>query len=255
MSDDTKYPTPDTRGFTNKGSLQKLAKSGVTPQEMNGMAYRAAKKDIALAMSQTEPPQSDQLTLSLEVFPARISLTQAKAPASKASVQDYGQSSPVLLARYDPDGPCWRTSQRCLVEGWTVLRETWPRSGMTVNGTAYQLPPLVPLTGGTGYGLLPTPAGPSGPMPELSHEPKPNQRCYSKKTGKHCQVTLDRYVQMWPTPTSRDWKDGSAEACKNVPVNGLLGRTVHQNQDATGTLNPTWVEWLQGYPLGWTEVD
>ena len=28
----------------------------------------------------------------------------------------------------------------------------------------------------------------------------------------------------WPTPTSRDWKDGSY--CPNVPVNGLLGRAV-----------------------------
>ena len=32
---------------------------------------------------------------------------------------------------------------------------------------------------------------------------------------------------MWPTPTQRDWKDGSAQACKNVPVNSLLGRAVH----------------------------
>ena len=32
---------------------------------------------------------------------------------------------------------------------------------------------------------------------------------------------------MWPTPTQRDWKDGSAEACRNVPVNSLLGRAVH----------------------------
>lgn len=28
----------------------------------------------------------------------------------------------------------------------------------------------------------------------------------------------------WPTPTTRDWKDGSE--CKNVPINSLLGRTV-----------------------------
>ncbi len=32
----------------------------------------------------------------------------------------------------------------------------------------------------------------------------------------------------WPTPTSRDHKDGTAESCKNVPVNCLLGRAVHQ---------------------------
>lgn len=32
---------------------------------------------------------------------------------------------------------------------------------------------------------------------------------------------------MWPTPTGRDYKDGTAKSCENVPVNGLLGRAVH----------------------------
>jgi len=104
---------------------------------------------------------------------------------------------------------------------------------------------------------------------------------------------------MWPTPTSRDWKDGSAQACANVPTNALLGRVVHQwptphancstgpgrqgrdggdnlqtavamfptptanRRDGlqshgvnvvTGSLNPTWVEWLMGFPLGWTDL-
>ena len=35
---------------------------------------------------------------------------------------------------------------------------------------------------------------------------------------------------MWPTPTSRDWKDGSAKACANVPKNGQLGRQVHDGR-------------------------
>ena len=32
---------------------------------------------------------------------------------------------------------------------------------------------------------------------------------------------------LWPAPTTRDYKDGTAQACRNVPVNGLLGRAVH----------------------------
>jgi hypothetical protein len=31
----------------------------------------------------------------------------------------------------------------------------------------------------------------------------------------------------WPTPTTRDHKDGDAKSCANVPVNALLGRAVH----------------------------
>ena len=56
----------------------------------------------------------------------------------------------------------------------------------------------------------------------------------------------------WPTPTARDYKDGSANSCKNVPANGLLGRVVHIGSQASGALNPTWVEWLMGFPLEWT---
>src|SRR5262252_9923644 len=32
---------------------------------------------------------------------------------------------------------------------------------------------------------------------------------------------------IWPTPTGRDWKEGSAKACANIPVNGLLGACAH----------------------------
>ena len=61
----------------------------------------------------------------------------------------------------------------------------------------------------------------------------------------------------WPTPTSRDWKDGSAKSCKNVPANALLGREVHarENYQTSGSLNPAWVEWLMGFPAGWTDLD
>lgn len=60
----------------------------------------------------------------------------------------------------------------------------------------------------------------------------------------------------WPTPTSRDYKDGTAKGCRNVPSNALLGREVHarENYQTTGSLNPTWVEWLMGFPEGWTDL-
>jgi hypothetical protein len=68
------------------------------------------------------------------------------------------------------------------------------------------------------------------------------------------QVNLSEQVRMWPTPTTRDWKDGSAQSCANVPANGLLGRVVHGQNVILGSLNPTWVEWLMGFPAGWTDL-
>jgi len=75
----------------------------------------------------------------------------------------------------------------------------------------------------------------------------------------------------WGTPTTRDWKDGTAESVKNVPVNGLLGRMVHAtygqaDQVKTSTdgsrlvLNPAWVMCLMGTRLekiffAWREME
>lgn len=113
-----------------------------------------------------------------------------------------------------------------------------------------------------------------------------NQRFYDKNTGRVVQKGLTQVVQMWPTPVRRDWKDGTSESCKNVPVNGLLGRAIHKyptpnsrdwkgspgkgcrergghqsslpatikEREGGGSLNPTWVEWLMGFPLHWTDI-
>ena len=60
-----------------------------------------------------------------------------------------------------------------------------------------------------------------------------------------------------PTPTTRDWKDGSQQACQNVEANGLLGREIHQAAGSTLTgdpmyLNPSFVEAMMGFPEGWS---
>jgi hypothetical protein len=52
----------------------------------------------------------------------------------------------------------------------------------------------------------------------------------------------------FPTPTQRDWKGPrSPRAIKENP-GPLLPDVVR------GQLNPTWVEWLMGWPLGWTDL-
>jgi hypothetical protein len=39
-------------------------------------------------------------------------------------------------------------------------------------------------------------------------------------------LSHDAALSGWPTPTTRDWKDG--QECRNVPENALLGRVVWQ---------------------------
>jgi len=51
----------------------------------------------------------------------------------------------------------------------------------------------------------------------------------------------------WPTPTARDWKDsGENTNYETARKKSRLAGT------AGGALNPTWVEWLMGYPAEYT---
>lgn len=74
---------------------------------------------------------------------------------------------------------------------------------------------------------------------------------------------LNDQIAKFPTPTSRDWKDsGPTQGNRKTPglgtivsrfptpcTNGMCGGT-----GSGGQLNPTWVEWLMGWPLEWTDL-
>jgi len=55
---------------------------------------------------------------------------------------------------------------------------------------------------------------------------------------------------LWPTPKHSDATGGAAYHQPPHRQGGFqLKEIVHG-----GALNPTWVEWLQGWPLGWTDL-
>jgi hypothetical protein len=64
-------------------------------------------------------------------------------------------------------------------------------------------------------------------------------------------------VQMWPTPTASSWgNEGSRNILDRRITDGTI--TPENKRQMTsgngGRLNPTWVEWLMGFPLGWTDL-
>ena len=72
-------------------------------------------------------------------------------------------------------------------------------------------------------------------------------------------ANLADQVRMWPTPTTRDHKGGyQGGRIRNgkVSMDTLDVAVQHtDNQQKTGgQLNPQWVEWLMGYPEGWTDL-
>ena len=67
--------------------------------------------------------------------------------------------------------------------------------------------------------------------------------------------TLETDSSLWPTPTARDWKSGrSSDELFNRNARPL-SEHVERGAESGGRLNPTWVEWLMGFPLGWTDLD
>jgi hypothetical protein len=65
---------------------------------------------------------------------------------------------------------------------------------------------------------------------------------WTKESGRHSGTTLTDFIQrMPPTPRARDWK-GDGKDC----LPSALG--------VGGKLHPRFVEWMMGFPLGWTDV-
>lgn len=70
-----------------------------------------------------------------------------------------GRTSRTPFASYDPDSSSSRTWQVMSLWGWIPYSETWPKSGMTRGGDAYELPTLALHThASVCSSLLPTPA-------------------------------------------------------------------------------------------------
>jgi hypothetical protein len=66
--------------------------------------------------------------------------------------------------------------------------------------------------------------------------------------------TLTGAVKMWPTPQARDhFPAHNAEYVQKKKAEGHGMSNL--NDKVGGQLNPTWVEWLMGFPLGWTVLN
>jgi hypothetical protein len=115
---------------------------------------------------------------------------------------------------------------------------------MCVGGVCYPLPPLGLRTDERGYGsLLPTPSAKSYGT---------NQGGAMGRVGP-VRPSLETMARrgIWPTPQAFDatgitgnlWERKTKGGCSNLK--DVVG----------GKLNPTWVEWLMGWPLGWTDCE
>jgi len=265
-------------------------------------------------------------TQSAEASPVRTCPSPASALALKVHDLVCGVSTGDLLTKYDPSSSSWRTSQVSLVSDLDEYSATFPRSGMMLSGTVYQLQPSAPLTGGTGFGSLrthsiptpttqdhierrstsseklnpatnksvslnrfvkfwPTPRASDGKgattatdctqrrvesgqanLPEAVVEsmrmwPTPTRHIH-KEMGYPAEYTrntvgLGSAVKMWPTPSAGDDRDRGCMKMPAIQRRARLGKQLNLPMVVdpdSGALNADWVEWLMGFPIGWTVV-
>jgi hypothetical protein len=144
-----------------------------------------------------------------------------------------GQCLPNAFAWFDHDSHCWKTLQGTFLSDSEMSKPIWPRSGTTHNGIAYQRQPSAHRTSATEYSL-----SLHGNM-EWTPTATANQMAPSMRQR-------NPGLRLWPTPLARDHK--------GVGMKGQLPTTVSQ-WEGSGSLNPEWVEWLMGFPIGWTDLE
>ena len=216
-----------------------------------GMTFKPLTDDLG----------AELLTWYLAGFPARTSALPEKAQESTENARECGATWLGSLGKYDPASRSWKTAQRSFLGDLDEFLAIWPRSGMTAGGECWELPMLEPITKETDSGLwLPTPcatdAGSMNQRPMLALMarknlwPTPLANSHTgaghgpNKTG---SPNLQTMVKLWPTPNTSGLDGGSNSRRAQVKRGDVI--------PAGGQLNPMWVEWLQGFPLGWTELN
>jgi hypothetical protein len=159
--------------------------------------------------------------------------------------QVFTEKSCGSLAWYDQSSSSWKTYQQSLVTDWESFSETWPRWGMTQGGSAYAHPMSERRITETDGLHWPTPDTRGfvneGSLSMLA------KMCDNKEEmfAMGHRAAASKKEKFWPTPTAHNAKETNApsKANRNTPT---LAAQVG------GKLSPLWVEWLMGFPTGFT---
>jgi len=80
------------------------------------------------------------------------------------------------------------------------------------------------------------------------HKNQPTSASWKAKGGVNYKLSNPEIQQKWGTPKAQDSRHALTDRGK-----GNLGEQVSGLHNG-GKLNPLWVEWLMGYPIGWTDL-
>ena len=258
--------------------------------KMRKIFYKFLSKNLQNYSTTVDNP----LANSREIFSTCVTISkkQAQAQRQKELEAAYGKNLLGLSKKLDRDGLSLKMLPICETKDLTKLYKIYGRSGMHVNGILYQLAPLVPVISEKDCGLLPTPTK-TDPNRAYHYKPGTKEKVYSleglakngsidlptpqatdswntrdsrkrfNRTGTkdynekkaNNPVCQDLYTALTkftlPTPTCRDSGSPLPPRKKNKtggqkpPLVSVIG----------GKLNPTFVEWMMGYPKNWTLIE
>jgi DNA (cytosine-5)-methyltransferase 1 len=102
---------------------------------------------------------------------------------------------------------------------------------------------------GIGSGLLPTPKASDGAKATRTAEGA------LKELHRGRNIDLGMVAKLWPTPTKVTSTGGTALCKWGGSRSREKLKTMVTPEELNGALNPAWVEWLMGFPIGWTELE
>lgn len=217
------------------------------------------------------------LTWYLEASRARTFPQQEKAPALTAPDPASGGKCTELSMRYDRNSHSWKTHLCLWDEDLPESSVILPKSGTMRNGLCWERTMWEPRTSESASGylhMIPTPTACNAPN-KGSHSREPKSLMDVATTGWMPRMMwptattkgLDggsnsrhaaRSRGMWPTPRTKGMcgGTGSFQKMKDLETKGIITPDERKQMTAGsgGQLNPTWVEWLMGWPLEWTAL-
>jgi len=96
------------------------------------------------------------------------------------------------------------------------------------------------------------------PTPQASdYITKKTSASWKAKGGVNFSLSNPEIQAKWPTPQASDNRDRGNMSNPSIQRRIAKGKQIMLSQSVhptSGQLNPTWVEWLMGWPLGWTDL-
>ncbi len=197
----------------------------------------------------TDIPGEDLSMSSVVAFHVKTLVQQEKAQELTESDQECGEKWQGSFVKFDLDTHSWRTHQCSLVEDLELFSQTWPQWGLMRDGECWEQQMLEQTIRGTESGLSPNGV-------DSFHTPNTT----GLDGGSNSRKALKKRQQNWPTPDANCGMRGTQENWTPKRKSGhqaqySINQAVRDSEQSNGgKLNPTWVEWLMGWPLEWTDL-